>query len=391
MKTMIICVIICLLASLICIANVRNILEPTESKEAKENLLQIYDLQVEYHEKTKVYSADLMEIGFQAETEAKDNLSSLYAAQQKYFGENKVYASKLSDLDFQVTAGAGNKINYEYIILETYEDGFKADAIGKGDRSGDRWSIDKDNIPKHEGSIIIEYENYKYEVTQVEVEPDKFTIVAMGIGNVQGDKWDIGEDKKLRHLALPVSSKRGAGLAEGAISIFAMIGSIVLVVLLHKVRDVHLLDRRKQTCIKCGHKILIRDTWQCPNCKKEYEGSYWKPRCTTCKDIKPPTTIKCPECKTENPRPKTSSVLALVGSLVILFFIMLIPYLIIRPYNPTLNAEILKNVDNLAFFVQTWWLAIVCYFISFPIIYHMATEKFVEKVKPQLLGNLDGY
>jgi len=82
--------------------------------------------------------------------EAKNQLNHLYTLQKNYFYMNSKYSSDFNALDFipPKTVKEDGKANYNYQIIESSNNRFKAKAIAVTDFDGDGvfnvWEIDQD-------------------------------------------------------------------------------------------------------------------------------------------------------------------------------------------------------------------------------------------------------
>jgi hypothetical protein len=76
------------------------------------------------------------------QSEAKGNLKALYVAQESFRAEKNKYATSIKELDFKPR---GEKIRYEYALVESNATTFVAEGRGTGDMTGDVWRINEKN------------------------------------------------------------------------------------------------------------------------------------------------------------------------------------------------------------------------------------------------------
>jgi type IV pilus assembly protein PilA len=81
------------------------------------------------------------------QSEAKGNLKALAVAQESHLAERGEYARDLTAIGFQPR---GNKIRYEYVIVQAGKASYVAEARGITDVvTGDLWRIDEKYIPQN--------------------------------------------------------------------------------------------------------------------------------------------------------------------------------------------------------------------------------------------------
>lgn len=73
------------------------------------------------------------------QAEAKANLQALHTAQASYFTEHKKYASTVVELGFTPPTDK----YYDIAIGAASDKGYTATATGKGEASGDVWTVDQ--------------------------------------------------------------------------------------------------------------------------------------------------------------------------------------------------------------------------------------------------------
>ncbi len=76
------------------------------------------------------------------QSEAKANLKALYVAEELHRGEKDTYTTDLATLEFRPQ---GERIRYDYVVVEAGRTGFRAEARGKGDMAGDLWIMTNAN------------------------------------------------------------------------------------------------------------------------------------------------------------------------------------------------------------------------------------------------------
>lgn len=80
------------------------------------------------------------------QSEAKGNLKALYVAQESHRAEKDTYSTDPTALGFQPM---GQKIRYQYVVLDASKEAFHAEARGIGEMEGDLWTIDNANTLKN--------------------------------------------------------------------------------------------------------------------------------------------------------------------------------------------------------------------------------------------------
>ena len=84
------------------------------------------------------------------QSEAKGNLKALFVAEASHHGEADSYSSDLSTIGF---TPRGERIRYEYVVVEAGKDSFRAEARGTSEMAGDLWVIDQENTLKNVDNV----------------------------------------------------------------------------------------------------------------------------------------------------------------------------------------------------------------------------------------------
>jgi type IV pilus assembly protein PilA len=73
------------------------------------------------------------------QSEARANLKALAAAEELFKAEHEAYTADLAALHWQ--PAGGERLRYEYLVVNATAQGFRAEARGSGDMAGDLWVI----------------------------------------------------------------------------------------------------------------------------------------------------------------------------------------------------------------------------------------------------------
>lgn len=84
------------------------------------------------------------------QSEAKSNLKALFVAEEVFRSEQDRYSTSFDEIQF---VPRGQKLRYEYRVVEAGPRSFRAEATGTGDMAGDRWIVDENNQVKNLESV----------------------------------------------------------------------------------------------------------------------------------------------------------------------------------------------------------------------------------------------